>query len=84
MQYVGRDLVLRLHQVLSESLLATISQDFADILNGGEFEQHAGRLKEEKDDETTNDMSRLVFNFNRRAHGRLRLLINLINESAGE
>jgi hypothetical protein len=29
-------------------------------------------------------MSRLVFNFNRRAHGRLRLLINLINESAGE
>jgi hypothetical protein len=84
MRYVGRDLVLRLHQALSESLLATIKQDFADILNGGEFEQHAGRLEEEKDDETTNDMSRLVFNFNRRAHGRLRLLINLINASAGE
>jgi len=84
MRYVGRDLVLRLHQTLSESLLATINQDFADILNDGEFKQQAGRLEGEKDDETTNDMSRLVFNFNRRAHGRLRLLINQINESADE
>ena len=79
LRYVGRNLVLRLNYELSESLLTTINQDFSDLLNGGKYQQQ-GKLEEEKDDERTDDLPRLVFYFKRRGHGRLRQLINLINE----
>jgi len=62
LRYVGRNLVLRLNYELSESLLTTINQDFSDLLNGGKYQQQ-GKLEEEKDDERTDDLPRLVFLF---------------------
>ncbi len=79
MRYVGRDLVLRFKQPLSESALEQVNTDFADILNSGTFTQ-TGRLDDEQDDPATNDLTRLVSHFNRRNHGRLRQLINFINQ----
>ncbi|MEC7567296.1 MAG: TIGR00730 family Rossman fold protein [Planctomycetota bacterium] len=80
MRYVGRHLVLRLNGELSESLLNEINSDFADLLNGGDFQQHQGKLDDEKEDPQTDHLTRLIFHFKRRDHGRLRQLVNMINE----
>jgi|TARA_B100000700_G_scaffold183867_2_gene202757 hypothetical protein len=79
MRYVGRDLILRLKQPLTEAALSQINQDYGDILNSGEFTQ-TGKLEAEQDNPETDDMTRLVAHFNRRNHGRLRQLINFINQ----
>jgi hypothetical protein len=38
----------------------------------------------EKDEPALADLSRLVFTFNRRDHGRLRMLIDFLNDLPGE
>ncbi|MFO0844287.1 MAG: LOG family protein [Gemmataceae bacterium] len=78
MRYVGKDLVFRLHQRLSEKALAGLRKEFADILVSGTFEQ-SGPLPAEGEDYP--DMHRLRFHFNRRNMGRLRQLIDRINQS---
>ena len=75
-RFVHEKLVLRLKTPLSEKALADIRQNFSDLLGAGTF-QPSGALEEEKDDEP--DLPRLVFQFNRRSHGRLRQLIDYIN-----
>ncbi len=81
MRYVKRNLVLRLQEPLGDSLLESINEQFADVLQDGRFVQR-GALSDEKDEPELADMSRLVFHFNRRSLGRLRQLIDAIN--AGE
>lgn len=78
MRYVKRQLVFRLQQRLSDELLAAINDHFASILFDGKFEQRSA-LAVEKDEPELLDMPRLVFNFNRRALGKLRMLIDTIN-----
>ncbi|MBC8872306.1 MAG: LOG family protein [Planctomycetes bacterium] len=78
MRYVRSQLVFRLLEPLSEALLREINRDFADILVEGDFQQ-TDALPAEKDEPDLADMPRLVFNFNRRNHGRLRQLIDCLN-----
>jgi uncharacterized protein (TIGR00730 family) len=78
MRYVNDRLVFRLKEKLSDEKLAAIQKEFADILVDGEFEQR-GALPEESGEPDLADMPRLFFHFNRRALGRLRVLINEIN-----
>jgi hypothetical protein len=79
MRYVGANLVLRLQHRLSESLLARIRKEFADMIVGaGTFEQ-TGALPAEANDLKLAAMPRLVFHFDRQSLGRLRMLIDLIN-----
>ena len=59
--------------------METIQTQFADILASGQYEQRAA-LDEESGESDFADMPRLVFHFNRRALGRLRMLINVIND----
>ncbi len=80
MRYVHRDLVLRLQKPLSDDLLQRIRTDFQDILKAGTFEQ-SGPLPEEADEPDLASLSRLRFCFDRHHQGRLRLLINLINQA---
>jgi uncharacterized protein (TIGR00730 family) len=80
MRYVKSNLVLRLHRELSSEVLAEIGQEFGDILNGGEFRQSTA-LPAERNEPQIRSLPRLVFSFNRRDLGRLRQLINHINES---
>jgi hypothetical protein len=79
MRYVKKKLVLRMLRPLSDDFLRNIQQDFADILTGGQFQQTAA-LPAERNETHLADLPRLTFSFNRRDHGRLRQLINAINQ----
>ncbi|MFG0289985.1 MAG: LOG family protein [Rhodopirellula sp. JB044] len=78
MRYVRDQLVLRLRVPLSEEQLEQIRTDFADIVKKGTYEQREP-LPEESGEKELAAYPRLVFNFNRRSLGRLRMLINQIN-----
>lgn len=78
MRYVKDHLVLRLKKQLSEVHLDQIQDDYADILVEGKYEQRS-MLPEESGEPDLAAMPRLVFHFNRRALGRLRMLIDCIN-----
>jgi len=82
MRYVRNQLVIRTNRPLSDSLLNSIRQEFADILSDGTFEQTSA-LPEEDESELI-DLSRLVFHFNRRNLGRLRLMIDCMNADSME
>jgi hypothetical protein len=78
MRYVKRDLVLRLNEPLEPMLLDAINANFKDILAEGKFVQR-DVLPAERDEPDLLHKARLVFTFNRRNFGRLRLLIDSIN-----
>ncbi|MHC4695507.1 MAG: LOG family protein [Planctomycetota bacterium] len=81
-RFVGEQQVLRLNHPVSAETLAEINDTFADLLIGGRFEQLDHPLKEENG--AYPDKTRLVFAFDRRSAGRLRLLINRINEEGAD
>jgi uncharacterized protein (TIGR00730 family) len=78
-RFVGRELAMRLKQIISPEQLEQLRDRFADLLSDGTFELR-GPLEEELDEPALRDLPRLVFNFNRRNAGRLRQLINHLNE----
>ncbi|MBM4003756.1 MAG: TIGR00730 family Rossman fold protein [Planctomycetes bacterium] len=78
MRYVKQRLVFRLQRELTGSQLLQINEQFADMLGEGEFTQSAP-LPEEADEPELGSLNRLVFAFNRRAFGRLRQLIDVLN-----
>jgi uncharacterized protein (TIGR00730 family) len=80
MRYVGGDLVLRLKHELPGALLERLRHDFRDILAGGTFEQTAA-LPAEANDAHVANLPRLRFHFDRRSLGRLRQMIDLINQA---
>ena len=78
-RYYRDDLIIRLHRRPTEAQLAEISAKFADIKVKGEY-RASDALPVEADEPTLAKMPRLVFTFNRREHGRLRQLINHLND----
>ena len=78
MRYVKNRLVFRLKAPLAESKLAYIQEHYADILVDGTYKQTTA-LPEEVGEPDLSELPRLVFHFNRRALGRLRMLIDCIN-----
>ena len=78
-RFVGDLLVLRLKSPLTAEMLSEINGTFADILIRGRFEQVDGPLDGE--DGACPDKARLVLAFDRRSAGRLRLLIQMINDA---
>jgi uncharacterized protein (TIGR00730 family) len=78
MRFVDEDLVLRLERPLTDLSLERVRDEFADIVNGGTFEQTAA-LPAEANDTHLATLPRLRFRFDRRSLGRLRMLIDLIN-----
>lgn len=79
MRYVGPDLVFRLQRPLSEALVARLGAEFSDILKAGNFEQCAA-LPAETSEPHLAHLARLKFRFDRHKLGRLRMLIDLINQ----
>lgn len=79
LRYSRDEIILRLHRRPTEAQLAQISEIFSDIKVRGTF-RVAGPLPVERDEPALNDLHRLVFVFNRREHGRLRELIDLLND----
>ena len=78
-RFVGRQLAMRLKQTLSDEQLEDVQVRFSDILSEGSFELR-GPLEEELDEPALRELPRLVFQFNRRSAGRLRQLIDHLNQ----
>lgn len=78
MRYVKQQLVLRLERRISDATLARLAQ-FNDIKVSGEFEL-SDALPAEANDSHVSHLPRLRFHFDRKSHGRLRQLIDVINQ----
>jgi hypothetical protein len=76
------DLVMRLHTRPSESQLKDISKEFADIAVGDGGFRLSAPLPMEFDEPALDSLTRLIFRFNRKDHGRLRMLIDRLNDMA--
>ena len=77
MRIVGEKLVFRLTRPLTDEHVAMIQRDFDDILKGP-IDQLPGPIPQESDEHP--ELPRLILPFNRTSYGRLRVLIDLINE----
>jgi DTW domain-containing protein YfiP len=79
MRFVDDKLVLRISQSLSSHKIEMLNTEFADILVTGTIEQTKALSHESSEPELA-ELPRLTMHYNRRSQGRLRQLINRINE----
>ena len=79
-RWVGTRMVIRMNQRLADSAVAQIKSDFVDILNGSDVAQ-SGALPEEQNEPELADLPRLIFAPHRKNFGRLRQLIDAINNA---
>ena len=70
--------VIRLKNAPSDSALAAVNEDFADIVAGAPFKVIKPTPEEVEDNDSLN-LSRVAFGFNRHDYGRLRQLIDVLN-----
>jgi uncharacterized protein (TIGR00730 family) len=74
-----RDLfVIRLKHAPSDSAIEAMNEDFADINTGAPIKRIEATPEERGDNEHV-DLPRIAFSFNRREYGRLRQLIDVLN-----
>ena len=78
-RFVRDLLIIRLKHPPAPSALAALNEDFADIITGEPFHV-IPPTPEETDDAEHLDLQRLAFGFNRRDYGRLRQLIDVLNQ----
>jgi uncharacterized protein (TIGR00730 family) len=83
MRYAHEKLVIRLQHPLDEARLERLNEEFSDILVKGTIRQ-GGPLPEEKGEPELASLTRLIFHFNRHDQGRLRQLIDFVNETGVE
>lgn len=79
LRFVWDQLVIRMNSPIVPELIAELESQFADILTVPKIEQRFEPLPEEQG--LFPDKPRLVMSFDRRSTGRLRVLINRINEA---
>ncbi len=78
-RYVRDRLIIRLSQSLPEGRLGELNDAFSDILVSGRIESSPA-LPEETNEPHISHLERLALHFDRTHYGRLRLLINRIND----
>ena len=83
MRYVRDQLVIRLNRKLTDDHVSKLNEDFANILASGTLTQ-CGALRQERNEPEIAELPRLCLHFNQRNFGRLRALINAINEYGSE
>lgn len=83
MRYVRGKLVLRLHKQLSGAFVERLNDEFGEIVASGKIKK-AETHRLEADDEHLRDLPRIAFDFDRKNVGRLRQMIDLINDELGE
>ena len=77
-RFVKDLLVIRLKNAPSDSALAALNEDFADIINGEPIKR-IQPTPEEVEGGDNLDLARIAFGFNRHDYGRLRQLIDVLN-----
>jgi uncharacterized protein (TIGR00730 family) len=80
-RYVDQRLVLRLRSGVPDDLVKDLNNEFSDIIASGSIVK-VGATQAEIDSGDNIDLPRLMFDFNRRSYGRLRALIDRVNNSA--
>ncbi|MDP3980969.1 MAG: LOG family protein [Chlamydiota bacterium] len=80
MRFVGTRLVIRTNVEVSDSLIQEISEEFEDIIDSGQI-QKGKALREEYNEKDIVHLPRLIFYFDRRSYGRLRQMINKLNNA---
>lgn len=79
-RYVQGQLVIRLSSQLNPDDIIKLTDQFQDILSPGGSIKVSEALEAERDDVDLIHLPRLVIDFNRRYFGRLRNLIDMIND----
>ena len=82
MRFVRDRLVLRLHSEPDDALVERLNDEFGDVVESGRIEKAAAH-RLEADDEHLRNFPRLSFVFDRKAVGRLRQLVDVLNDSLG-
>jgi hypothetical protein len=77
-RFVKDSFVIRLKHAPTESALAAMNEDFADIITGQKLHL-TDPTPEEIADNDSLELPRIAFGFNRRDYGRLRQLIDVLN-----
>lgn len=77
-RFVKELFVIRLKHPPTDSALAAMNEDFADIINGPELRRIEPTPEEIADNDCL-ELPRMAFGFNRRDYGRLRQLIDVLN-----
>ena len=81
MRFVRNQLVLRFNLPVSDDLLTRLNDEFSNLLESGRIERTtAHRL--ESDEPEAIDLPRLTLNFDRKKVGRLRQMVDVINDEA--
>jgi uncharacterized protein (TIGR00730 family) len=78
-RYVGNRLVIRLNHSLKDLCVKALREQYRDILNRPDGIKVSGPLPDEFDDPQIKHLPRVVVDFNRQDYGRLRSLIDSIN-----
>jgi uncharacterized protein (TIGR00730 family) len=78
-RYTRDDIIIRLHHKPTAEQVREINVKFADLKSKGEF-QCCAALPVERDEPSLDHLYRLIFAFNKRDHGRLRMLIDYVND----
>lgn len=79
-RYIGDRMVIRLHKAINEKALNDINDEFRDIVKSGRIIQREA-LEEEKNEPELLKMTRIVFRHRRYDYGRLRLLLDALNQA---
>src|SRR5690606_4479328 len=80
-RWLQGEYILRMNHPLNDAALGRLHEEYADLCLHGGFTQHSC-CQSGQDDAELSGLPRLVFTFNARDHGRLRELVDLINDSA--
>lgn len=78
-RYVGNQLVVRVQKPVTDELLAILNDEFSGLLREGRFERTDPLPAEVVDDDNIG-LHRLTFRFKRNDYGRLRRLIDCLND----
>ena len=81
LQYVRENLVIRLNRKVEDSLLERLNREFKDILVAGKFERTEPLAEESASYPELDGMARIIFQFNKKQFGRLRCLIDFLNQN---
>lgn len=78
-RWLNGHFVIRMNHPLNKTAMERMNQDFSDLYLQGRFEQQAC-CETEADEPELQQLPRLSFAFNGRDYGRLRALVDFINE----
>jgi uncharacterized protein (TIGR00730 family) len=80
LRYVGEQMVIRLSTPLDQGDVDALKKDYSDLLISGGDIRLSGPLEDELDEPELVHLPRLVVDFNKRDFGRLRQMVDAIND----